>query len=92
MTDTGLSCYLAGYLDSLILEKSPYNGAIFETYVVTEILKSFSNNEENPRKHLYYYRDNNEKEIDLLIIYDNAIYQIEIKKSASQKLDAIKNF
>ena len=92
MTDTGLSCYLAGYLDSLTLEKSAYNGAIFETYVVTEILKSFSNNGEDARKHLYYYRDNNGKEIDLLIIYDNVIYPIEIKKSASPKLEAIKNF
>ena len=92
MTDTGLSCYLAGYLDSLTLEKSAYNGAIFETYVVTEILKSFSNNGEDARKHLYYYRDNNGKEIDLLIIYDNVIYPIEIKKSASPKIDTIKNF
>ena len=92
MTDTGLSCYLAGYLDSLTLEKSAYNGAIFETYVVIEILKSFSNNGEDARKHLYYYRDNNGKEIDLLIIYDNVIYPIEIKKSASPKIDAIKNF
>ena len=92
MTDTGLSCYLAGYLDSLTLEKSAYNGAIFETYVVIEILKSFSNNGEDARKNLYYYRDNNGKEIDLLIIYDNVIYPIEIKKSASPKIDAIKNF
>lgn len=92
MTDTGLSCYLAGYLDTLTLEKSAYNGAIFETYVVTEILKSFSNNGENPRKHLYYYRDNNGKEIDLLILYDNVVYPIEIKKSANPKVDAIKNF
>ena len=92
MTDTGLSCYLAGYLDSLTLKKSAYNGAIFETYVVTEILKSFANNGEDARKHLYYYRDNNGKVIDLLIIYDNVIYPIEIKKSASPKTDAIKNF
>ena len=90
VTDTGLSCYLAGYLDSLTLEKSAYNGAIFETYVVTEILKSFSNNGEDAKKHLYYYRDNNGKEIDLLIIYDNVVYPIEIKKSASPKTDAIK--
>ena len=92
MTDTGLSCYLAGYLDSLTLEKSAYNGAIFETYVITEILKSFSNNGKDARKYLYYYRDNNGKEIDLLIIYDNVVYPIEIKKGASPKIDATKNF
>ena len=92
MTDTGLSCYLAGYLDSLTLEKSAYNGAIFETYVITEILKSFSNNGKDARKYLYYYRDNNGKEIDLLIIYANVVYPIEIKKGASPKIDATKNF
>lgn len=92
MTDTGLSCYLSGYLDSLTLEKSAYKGAIFETYVVTEILKSFSNNGEDARKHLYYYRDNNGKEIDLLILRNNIIYPIEIKKSANPKTEAIKNF
>ena len=66
----------SGYLDSLTLEKSAYNGAIFEIYVATEMLKSFSNNGEDPRKHLYYYRDNNGKEIDLLILYDNVVYPI----------------
>ena len=37
--DTGLACYLAGYMDSKTLEKSAYNGAIFETYVISEIIK-----------------------------------------------------
>ena len=63
-----------------------------ETYVITEILKSFSNNGKDARKYLYYYRDNNGKEIDLLIIYDNVVYPIEIKKGASPKIDATKNF
>ena len=91
-TDTGLASYLAGYMDSITLERSAYSGAIFETYVVTEIIKSFSNNGIDARKHLYYYRDNNGKEIDLLIIYNNKVYPIEIKKSANPKIDAIKNF
>ena len=91
-TDTGLACYLAGYLDSRTLEKSAYNGAIFETYVVTEIVKSFANDGKDARKYLYYYRDNNGKEIDLLILYDNIIYPIEIKKSANPKTEATKNF
>lgn len=90
--DTGLACYLVGYLDAITLEKSAYNGAIFETYVVSEIIKSFSNNGLNARKHLYYYRDNNGKEIDLLIIYNNTLYPIEIKKSANPESKAIKNF
>ena len=90
--DTGLACYLTGYIDSITLEKSAYNGAIFETFVITEIIKSFTNNGIDPRKHLYYYRDNNGKEIDLLIINNHTVYPIEIKKSANPKLDAIKNF
>ena len=91
-TDTGLACYLAGYVDYVTLEKSAYSGAIFETYVVDEIIKSFVNCGKDTRKHLYYYRDNNQKEIDLLINYNNVIYPIEIKKSANPGKDAIKNF
>ena len=91
-TDTGLACYLAGYVDYITLEKSAYSGPIFETYVVSEIIKSFVNSGKDARKHLYYYRDNNQKEIDLLINYNNTIYPIEIKKSANPGKDAIKNF
>ena len=91
-TDTGLACYLAGYIDHITLEKSAYSGSIFETYVVDEIIKSFANSGKDVRKHLYYYRDNNQKEIDLLVNYNNTIYPIEIKKSANPGKDAIKNF
>ncbi len=90
--DTGLACYLAGYTDAVTLEKSAFNGAIFETYVITEIIKSFANNGLDPRKYLYYYRDNNQKEIDLLIVYNQTIYPVEIKKNKKVGLDAIKNF
>ena len=90
--DTGLACYLAGYLDAVTLEKSAYNGAIFETYVITEIIKSYTNKGMDAKKYLYYYRDNNGKEIDLLIIYNNVVYPIEIKKSANPGTEAIKNF
>lgn len=91
-TDTGLACYLAGYIDPVTLEKSAYSGPIFETYVISEIIKSFINFGIDVRRHLYYYRDNNQKEIDLLINYNDTIYPIEIKKSANPGLDAIKNF
>lgn len=91
-TDTGLASYLAGYASNITLEKSAYSGAIFETYIVGEIIKSFTNHGKDARKHLYYYRDNNQKEIDLLINYNNVIYPIEIKKSANPGKDAIKIF
>ena len=90
--DTGLACYLTGYINATTLEKSAYNGAIFETYIVTEIIKSYTNNGKDPRSRLYYYRDTNQKEIDLLIFNDNKVYPVEIKKSASPGTNAIKNF
>ena len=90
--DTGLACYLTGYTDPIILEKSAYSGAIFETYIISEIIKSYTNNGIDPRKHLYFYRDNNQKEIDLLVIDNNIVYPIEIKKSSNPGKEAIKNF
>ena len=90
--DTGLASYLVGYLDATTLERSAYSGAIFETYVISEIIKTYANKGMDARKYLYYYRDNNGKEIDLLIIYNNTVYPIEIKKSANPGTEAIKNF
>lgn len=90
--DTGLACYLTGYINAETLEKSAYNGAIFETYIISEIIKSYTNNGKDPRIRLYYYRDTNQKEIDLLVFYDNKVYPVEIKKSANPGKGAIKNF
>ena len=55
-------------------------GAFFETFVVSEIFKSFYNHAENPKFYLYYYRDIDKKEVDLLYIEGNSIYPIEVKK------------
>lgn len=90
--DTGLACYLTGYISSTTLERSAYNGAIFETYIISEIIKSYTNNGKSPKSKLYYYRDTNQKEIDLLVFYDNKVYPVEIKKSANPGKTAIKNF
>lgn len=90
--DTGLACYLTGYINSETLEKSAYNGAIFETYIISEIIKSYTNNGKSIRNRLYYYRDTNQIEIDLLVFYDNVVYPVEIKKSANPGKGAIKNF
>ncbi|MBO5004994.1 MAG: ATP-binding protein [Clostridia bacterium] len=90
--DTGLACYLTGYISSTTLERSAYNGAIFETYIISEIVKSYTNNGKSPKSRLYYYRDTNQKEIDLLVFYDNKVYPVEIKKSANPGKTALKNF
>ena len=72
--------------------RSAYSGQIFKTYIISKIVKSYTNNQRDPKKHLYYYRDNNGKEIDLLVIHENNIYPIEIKKGANPGKNAIKNF
>ena len=90
--DTGLACYLTGYLSAETLQRSAYSGQIFETYIISEIVKSYTNHQRDPKKHLYYYRDNNKREIDLLVIYEDNIYPVEIKKSSNPGKDAIKSF
>ncbi len=88
--DTGLCSYLTQWSDAKTLEAGAMSGAILETYVVIEILKSYWHNGlEAP---LYFYRDKDQKEIDLLISKDQKIYPIEIKKTASPTKHAIKNF
>ena len=66
------------------------DGAFLENYVVSEILKTYWNNGIRPQ--FSFYRDNNQKEIDLIIENDNKIYPIEIKKTATPSKDDIKNF
>lgn len=90
--DTGLSCFLAKYVDAKTLEISAYSGPIFETYVVTEIIKTYINSGKYPDLYMYYYRDSNQKEIDLLITQNGSLYPIEIKKSANPKSSATKHF
>ena len=65
------------------------DGQFFETWVVSEIYKSYLNAGKQPP--LYFYRDSNKKEIDLLIYEDGILTPIEIKKSSAPK-DAVKNF
>jgi len=57
--------------------------------VVSEIYKSYINNGERPP--LYFYRDQNKKEIDLIIHSNNTVYPIEIKKSSAPR-DSVKHF
>lgn len=87
--DTGLCAYLTGWNSPEALERGAMNGAFFETWVVTEIYKSYTNMGKNPP--LYFYRDSNNKEIDLLIYQNGILYPVEIKK-ATQPKNATKNF
>lgn len=90
--DTGLACYLSLWNNPKALELSAMAGAMFETYVVSEIIKSYANHGIDVRSRLCYYRDNNGGEIDLLILENGRLYPIEIKKSADPGKAALKNF
>ena len=68
------------------------SGNIFETFVVSEIIKSYYNAGKEIKDTLFYYRDKDKKEIDLLILEDGIIHPIEIKSSASVNKNMIKNF
>lgn len=87
--DTGLCAHLMGWGSPSVLENSSMSGEFFETWVVSEIIKSYYNVGKRPP--LYYYRDTNKKEIDLIIYQDGTVYPIEIKKSSAPKM-ATKNF
>lgn len=85
--DTGLCSFLTGWLNPEVLERGAMSGAMLETYVVSEIIKSYYHNGRNPR--IYFYRDKNKKEIDIILEENGKIYPIEIKKTASpNKKDA----
>ena len=88
--DTGLCSYLTEWSSPETLAAGAMAGAIFETHVVAEILKSWWHRMKLPN--LYYYRDKDGREIDVLIIQDNFIYPIEIKKAATVQRDWIKPF
>lgn len=57
------------------------SGAILETWVIAEIIKSYLHHSRSPR--VYFYRDKEKREIDLLIEENGILYPIEIKKSAA---------
>ena len=88
--DTGLACYLTRWLTADALKNSAVAGNIFETFVVSEILKSYSNAGKDYRFNIFYYRgkDKNasgENEIDLIIEEDGILYPVEIKMSGNPK-------
>lgn len=87
--DTGLCAYLMGWGSARVLENSAMSGAFFETWVVGEIYKSYLNAGKRPP--LYFYRDSNKKEIDLILYQNGVVYPIEIKKGTAPA-NAVKNF
>lgn len=81
--DTGLCAYLADWTTPAALSSGAMAGAILETYVFSEILKSWWNQAKDPS--IYYYRDRDAVEIDFLMIQNQRFYPLEVKKGASLK-------
>ncbi len=88
--DTGLAAYLLKWGNPEALERGAMSGAFFESYVFSEIYKSYLNAGKEPP--VYYYRDKDQKEIDLMLYQNGILSPIEIKKAASPGKTAIKNF
>lgn len=79
--DTGLVCYLTKWSDADTLMSGAMSGALLENYTVSEVIKSYYNSGREP--FVYYYRDKDTKEIDLIIESNGKLYPIEIKKTAT---------
>ncbi len=88
--DTGLCAYLTEWFSPETLEAGAMSGAILETWILTELLKSYWHN--GRRAPFYYYRDKDKKEIDLLIVQDGMVYPLEIKKTASPGKKDVRHF
>ena len=89
--DTGLVSYLTKWKNKDVLESGSMAGNFFENFVIVEIIKSYYNTGEL-RPPIYFYRDKDKREIDLIIEQNGKLYPIEIKKSANPSKDMIENF
>lgn len=88
--DTGLVCYLTRWSSAETLENGAMNGAILENYVVSEIAKTYLCCGREP--YMYYYRNKDAKEIDIVMEQDGVLNPIEIKKTANPGTELTKVF
>ena len=88
--DTGLAAYLTEWASPETLEAGAMSGPILESWIVAELLKSYWHNGRRPP--FYYYRDKDQREVDLLLLQDGIIYPLEIKKSASPSREDVRHF
>ena len=88
--DTGLVAYLTKWSSPETLASGAMSGAILENYVVSEIRKTYLN--QGKEAFMYYYRDKDAKEIDLVLEQDGELHPIEIKKSANPAAEILRVF
>ncbi len=89
--DTGLVCHLTRWTTPEQLQVGAVAGHVFETFVVSEVLKSYMNAGGNVRD-VWFYRDAKKREIDLVIQEGHVLHPVEIKTSSTVRIDAIKHF
>ena len=80
-TDTGTLCYLAGLKDPGHAAAGPLGGAIFETAVLSEIIKTFVHRGDEPE--VYFWRTSTGSEVDLILNVGGRLIPIEVKLSAT---------
>jgi len=88
--DTGLVAYLTKWSSPETLASGAMSGVILENYVVSEIRKTYLN--QGKEAFMYYYRDKDAKEIDLVLEQDGELHPIEIKKSANPAAEILRVF
>ena len=88
--DSGIVCYLTRWSSPETAMEGAMSGALLENYTVAEIIKTYQNAGQEP--FLYYYRDKDAREIDLILERDGKLFPIEIKKMASPPKKLTKMF
>ena len=88
--DTGLVCYLTRWSSAEVAESGAMSGALFENFTVSELMKSYQNEGLSP--YLYFYRDRDAKEIDVLLEGNGKLFPLEIKKTATPDRRIVRTF
>jgi len=88
--DTGLAAFLAGLNNPIVLKKSQFKGRFVETFIINEIIKSYKNNVKQAK--FYYYRDSEQREIDLIVLHDGYLNLIECKSGVEFNKSDVKAF
>ena len=88
--DTGLVCYLTRWSSAEVAESGAMSGALLENFTVSELMKSYQNEGLSP--YLYFYRDRDAKEIDVLLEGNGKLFPLEIKKTATPDKRIVRTF
>ena len=88
--DTGLVCYLTRWSSAEVAESGAMSGALLENFTVSELMKGYQNAGLSP--YLYFYRDRDSKEIDVILEGNGKLYPLEIKKTATPDCRMVRTF